>query len=167
MSNLREPKTPRLRYVKSYTDRHGVTRHYYRRRGFPEVPLRGKPGTKEFLASYDRALAECTRVRVPSGFLYAIRVRGFDLVKVGYSTDPEPGDIYLDDGAHYALAAKFALDWRGQTVDWTYSEEWALMETQKLRDAEEELHKWLAEQAITPVRSPTDTPPQLPPVPRS
>lgn len=99
MSNLREPKTPRLRYVKSYTDRHGVTRHYYRRRGFPEVPLRGKPGTKEFLASYDRALAECTRVRVPSGFLYAIRVRGFDLVKVGYSTDPARRLKELADGA--------------------------------------------------------------------
>lgn len=26
-------------------------------------------------------------------------------------TDPMPGDLYLDDGDHYALAAKFAQDW--------------------------------------------------------
>lgn len=55
-----------------------------------------------------------------------------------------PGDIYLDDGDHYALAAKFCQDWQGQTVTWNYPEEWATMATQKLRDAKDELDRWLA-----------------------
>lgn len=53
-----------------------------------------------------------------------------------------PGDLYLDDGDHYALAAKFCLDWQGKQVDWSYPEEWAAMETQKLRDAYVEGCKW-------------------------
>lgn len=69
-------------------------------------------------------------------------------------TDPAPGDLYLDDAAHYALAAKFALDWQGRTINWAYPEEWGLMETQKLRDAEAELNGWLAEQAIKEGRCP-------------
>lgn len=59
-------------------------------------------------------------------------------------TDPEPGDVYLDDGEHYALAAKFALDWQGKPVDWRYPERWAAMETQKKRNAEGELLRWSA-----------------------
>jgi hypothetical protein len=89
----------RLRYVKTYVDRHGVRRCYFRKKGFAEVPLRGRPGTKEFRASYDRAVAECARVQIPDGFLYAIRVRGFALVKVGYSTAPARRLAELENGA--------------------------------------------------------------------
>lgn len=77
----------------------------------------------------------------------AIRLRkvsGGEVALCAAETDPEPGDIYLDDGWHYALAAKFALDWQGETVNWKYEDIWADMETQKLRDAREELQKWLA-----------------------
>lgn len=58
-------------------------------------------------------------------------------------TDAMPGDIYLDDSDHYALAAKFSRDWQGQSVNWRYSDTWAAMDTQKLRDAKEELDRWL------------------------
>lgn len=58
-------------------------------------------------------------------------------------TDPMHGDVYLGDGDHYALAAKFSQDWQGRP-DVEYTEEWAAMATQKLRDAKEELNKWLA-----------------------
>lgn len=71
----------------------------------------------------------------------SIRIRRTGNVTValcGYETDPMDGDVYLDDGQHYALAAKFARDWQGQTVDWKYPEEWAAMDTQKLRDAEKD-----------------------------
>lgn len=61
----------------------------------------------------------------------------------GVETDPLPGDVYLDDGHHYALAAKFAEDWQGQTVDWGYPEQWAAMASQKVRDAGAELRKFL------------------------
>ena len=62
-------------------------------------------------------------------------------------TDPDPNDLYLDDAEHYALAAKFAQDWQGQTVNWNYPEEWAEMEKHKKRDAKAELDKWLGSQA--------------------
>ena len=81
------------------------------------------------------------------GCAVSIRIRTVDGVRVALcaaETDAEPGDLYLDDGDHYALAAKFARDWQGQTVSWTYPEQWAAMDTQKMRDAEEELRKWLA-----------------------
>lgn len=77
----------------------------------------------------------------------AIRLRSVNGVRVALcavETDEIPGDIYLDDGDHYALAAKFRRDWYGETNDFAYEEEWAVMDTQKLRDAQEELEKWLA-----------------------
>ena len=61
-------------------------------------------------------------------------------------SDPEPGDLYLDDGDHYAIAAKYCQDWQGRSIDWSYPEQWEAMASQKKRDAVEELHKWLAEQ---------------------
>lgn len=77
----------------------------------------------------------------------AIRIRTVDGLRVALcaaETDAMAGDIYLDDGDHYALAAKFASDWQGQAVDWSYPLEWAAMASQKLRDAKTELNKWLA-----------------------
>lgn len=77
----------------------------------------------------------------------AIRIRnsgGLTTALCAAETDPMPGDTYLGDAQHYALAAKFAHDWQGQVVDWRYPEEWREMAKQKLRDAEAELNKWLA-----------------------
>lgn len=72
--------------------------------------------------------------------LMSIRIRTVNGIRValcGYETDPQEDDVYLDDGDHYALAAKFAQDWQNhETIDWSYPEEWAAMETQKLRNAE-------------------------------
>ena len=76
----------------------------------------------------------------------AIRIRTVDGVRVALcavEADPQEGDTYLDDSDHYALAAKFAQDW---DTGVRYPEMWAIMETQKLRDAKEELLKWLEEQ---------------------
>jgi hypothetical protein len=74
----------------------------------------------------------------------SIRLRTVNGVRValcGFETDSMPGDLYLDDGDHYALAAKFRRDWQGQVNDFGYPEEWAAMDTQKLRDAEKDFHK--------------------------
>ena len=49
----------------------------------------------------------------------AIRLRTVDGVRVALcavETDPMPGDVYLDDADHYALAAKFAHDWVGRRM---------------------------------------------------
>ena len=73
----------------------------------------------------------------------AIRIRtvlGTRVALCAAETDAEPGDVYLDDRDHYALAAKFSRD-RGGVA---YPEEWAAMDTQRRRDAKRELEKWLS-----------------------
>jgi integrase len=47
----------RLKYVKSYVDRHGKARHYIRKPGYKPLPLPGVIGSPEFLAAYTEALA--------------------------------------------------------------------------------------------------------------
>jgi hypothetical protein len=74
----------------------------------------------------------------------AIRLRTVDGVRVALcaaETDQMPGDVYLDDADHHALSAKWAQDY--ETIATVYPKEWAVMETQKLRDAHEELVQWL------------------------
>lgn len=77
----------------------------------------------------------------------AIRIRqvnGLTIALCAVETDPKENDIYLDDGIHYALAAKFAKDWQNhKTIDWQYPEEWAAMDSQKRRDAKATLKEWL------------------------
>jgi hypothetical protein len=79
----------------------------------------------------------------------AIRLRSVNGIRVALcaaETDAEPGDVYLDDGDHHAFSAKFARDWQGQIIDWEYPIEWTAMDTQKKRDAREEMEKWHAQQ---------------------
>jgi integrase len=47
----------KLRYVNEYIDRHGKVRRYFRRRGHRAVLLPGLPGSVEFMAAYQAALA--------------------------------------------------------------------------------------------------------------
>lgn len=47
----------RLRYIQTFTDRHGHERYYFRRPGSPRVALPGPLGGPEFLAAYQSALA--------------------------------------------------------------------------------------------------------------
>lgn len=61
----------------------------------------------------------------------AIRIRKSNNLTIAVcaaETDPVEGDLYLDDASHYALTAKFAQDWQGQTLNTTYEEEWHEME---------------------------------------
>lgn len=46
MANLK------LMYVKAYTDKTGVRRHYFRRKGHPGGPLSGEVGSREFMEGY-------------------------------------------------------------------------------------------------------------------
>lgn len=73
----------------------------------------------------------------------AIRLRTVSGVRIALcavETDAQPGDVYLDDGEHYALASKFAQDHQTGTE---YPREWEVMATQKRRGAKEELQSWL------------------------
>jgi len=61
-------------------------------------------------------------------------------------SNPKQGDIYLDDGQDHALRIKFIGDYASEGIlgmePLRYKEIEALMDTQKVRDAEEELVKW-------------------------
>ena len=46
-----------LKYVQAFNDRHGRTRHYYRRKGFARLALPGDPGSSEFMEAYAAAHA--------------------------------------------------------------------------------------------------------------
>lgn len=74
----------------------------------------------------------------------AIRLRTVNGVRVALcaaETDVMPDDIYLDDGDHYALVAKFCQD---HNTGLKFPTEWKVMESQKLRDAEEACAQELA-----------------------
>jgi hypothetical protein len=47
-----------LPYINVFTDVRGKRRYYFRRRGFKKVPLPGLPGSEEFMAAYQAALAQ-------------------------------------------------------------------------------------------------------------
>jgi integrase len=49
------PKLPK--YVHGYADRHGKPRHYFRRRGYPKLPLPGLPWSPTFMAAYEGAMS--------------------------------------------------------------------------------------------------------------
>jgi hypothetical protein len=68
------------------------------------------------------------------------RVEGVLVALCAAETDAVDGDVYLDDGQHYALAMKFRDDY-GLGGDIRYAE---LAATQRLRDAETELLAWIA-----------------------
>jgi integrase len=58
----------RLSYVHEFFDRHGKVRRYFRRPRFRQVPLPGLPGSVEFMAVYQAALAtEAQRIEVGAG----------------------------------------------------------------------------------------------------
>jgi hypothetical protein len=46
----------RLKYLKVYRDRRGIVRRYVRRRGQKDLPLKGEPGTPEFMLAYQTAI---------------------------------------------------------------------------------------------------------------
>lgn len=80
----------------------------------------------------------------------AIRIRaihGITVALCAVETDPKPGDIYLDDAAHHALSTKFGLDWNEEgflAESMADPELVFVMESQKVRDAKQELERWLA-----------------------
>jgi integrase len=76
----------KLRYIHQFVDRrYGKVRYYFRRRGCRPVPLPGLPGSSEFMAAYQAALAENpapppSTKHVPRGSLAEVVTRYFGSV---------------------------------------------------------------------------------------
>lgn len=51
----------KLAFLKSYRDRHGKTRHYFRKPGAVSIPLPGEYGSPEFLLAYNDAVESAPR----------------------------------------------------------------------------------------------------------
>ncbi len=76
----------------------------------------------------------------------SIRIRVVEGVTVALcaaETDTEEGDIYLDDAVHHALMDKFCHE----LLDYPRC---PIAKKQALRDAKEELVKWLDEMGVNP-----------------
>jgi integrase len=65
----------RLSYIHEYRDKSGKIRRYVRRRGLPNVQLPGLPGSPEFMAAYQAAIAGAApqkRAQASSGTMKAL-----------------------------------------------------------------------------------------------
>ena len=67
----------KLRYVNEFVDRQGRVRRYFRRPGHQAVLLPGLPGSSEFMAAYQAALAlvalpPASSKHIPMGSLAAV-----------------------------------------------------------------------------------------------
>lgn len=86
-------RKPLLAFVHAYRDRHGHTRHYFRRKGFKKIPLPGALGSAEFMAAYAEANAGAERLVIGAGRTHG--VGSIDAAIRGY----------LASGAFVSLAA--------------------------------------------------------------
>lgn len=76
----------------------------------------------------------------------AIRIRQVDgtlIALCAAETDHKEGDLYLDDGIHFALVTKFSEDYKLGISESRLVE---LMQQEKMRDAKEEIEKWIKSQ---------------------
>jgi integrase len=76
-----------LRYIHRFRDRHGKERFYFRRPGCERVPLPGLPGSAEFMAAYQSALAGSTPRPQPGA--KRIQPGSFDALAIAYYQSAE------------------------------------------------------------------------------
>ena len=66
------------KYVQAFVDRHGKARWYFRRPGFPRIPLPGLPWSPQFMAAYEAALNGAKELpgerRVPPGSVHGLAI---------------------------------------------------------------------------------------------
>ena len=75
----------RIKYVHAFVDkRYGKPRFYFRRPGIKQIPLPGLPGSPEFNAAYERAMAGV----MPGVGSRRIRAGSFDAIVLGYFNLP-------------------------------------------------------------------------------
>ena len=105
----------KLRYVHGFTDVRGRQRWYYRRRGFKKVPLPGLPGSPEFMAAYEQALAgqplQVGSQRTKPGTMRALAVSYFGSIAF-HSLRPSSQRVYR------ALIDRFCRGTRSNGIEY-------------------------------------------------
>jgi integrase len=103
----------KLKYVNEYRDRHGKLRRYFRRPGARAVPLPGLPGSIEFMAAYQAALAI---VSPPPPSARHVIAGSLAAVAAGYLRSAAFANLSLSSQASYRVALKPILAAHGHRL---------------------------------------------------
>ena len=104
-----------LRYVQGWVDRRtGRPRYRFRRRGFPKVKLPGVPGSAEFMAAYQMAMATAAapigiKRNAPGSVAYVVAAyldwQSISVDRTGHASDPARHPRALPRGARQSAFA--------------------------------------------------------------
>jgi enterobacteria phage integrase len=103
----------KLRYVNEYRDRHGKLRRYFRRPGSRSIPLPGLPGSIEFMAAYQAALA--VKAPPPPSPRHVI-AGSLAAVAAGYLRSADFSNLSSSSQISYRLALKSVLAAHGHRL---------------------------------------------------
>jgi enterobacteria phage integrase len=103
----------KLRFINEYVDRHGKVRRYFRRPGCRAVPLPGLPGSIEFIAAYQAALAI---VAPPPPSPRHVVAGSLAAVAAGYLRSSAFANLSLSSQSSYRVALKPILAAHGHRL---------------------------------------------------
>jgi integrase len=103
----------KLKYVNEYRDRHGKMRRYFRRPGCRAIPLPGLPGSIEFMAAYEAALAI---VSPPPPSPKHIIAGSLAAIAAGYFHSADFANLSPSSQRSYRAALKPILDAHGHRL---------------------------------------------------
>ena len=103
----------KLRYVNEYRDRHGKVRRYFRRPGQRAIPLPGLPGSIEFMAAYQSALAI---VAPPPPSPKHVIAGSLAAVTTGYFRSADYANLSPSSQRSYRVALKPILEAHGHRL---------------------------------------------------
>ena len=104
--------TVRLKYVNIFKDRHGKPRAYYRHNG-RSVPLKGEPGSPEFMEAYKAELKKDEKHQAPGGSRSKSKKRTIDALTDIYFNSPEYLRLKPGTQKAYKSSLKGFLDAHG------------------------------------------------------
>jgi integrase len=103
----------KLRYVNEYIDRHGKVRRYFRRPGCRSISLPGLPGSIEFMAAYQAALAV---VAPPPPSPRHVITGSLAAVAAGFLRSSDFANLSPSSQRTYRLALKSIVDAHGHRL---------------------------------------------------
>jgi integrase len=103
----------KLKYINEYRDRHGKLRRYFRRPGGRAIPLPGLPGSIEFMAAYQAALAIVSPPPPSSKHVIADSLAA---AAAGYLRSPDFANLSPSSQYSYRTALKPILDAHGHRL---------------------------------------------------